>query len=249
MAETLDGKIALITGASHRIGKAIALALADRGAGIVAHCRREGDAAELLGDLAAIGVRSWVVTADLQKPDDCEGLVERALVHGGSLDVLVNNASIFPASDLESMTFADVTQVAQVNAWAPFTLTRSFARQVGRGSVVNLLDTQIGGYNWGHVAYLLSKQMLYSLTRMCALAYAPGITVNGIAPGPILPPPGQGEEYLDRLAQTVPLKRHGEPDDIAGAVIYFVTNRFVTGEVLHVDGGRHLEFGGQVDHG
>jgi hypothetical protein len=243
MAGLLKGKTALITGAARRIGSATAKALASQGASIVIHCRREADAADLVAELATLAASSWVVTADLQKPDEHERLVERALAAAGSLHILVNNASIFPAGTLDEITFADVIQNAEVNAWVPFTLMRSFARQVSRGSIVNILDTRIGGYDWNHVAYILSKQMLDSLTRMCALAYAPGITVNGVSPGLILPPPGQDMKYLEQLAQTVPLERHGGPEDVANAVLYLATNDFITGQVIHVDGGRHLADG------
>jgi NAD(P)-dependent dehydrogenase (short-subunit alcohol dehydrogenase family) len=244
MAGSLEGKIALITGAARRIGNATAKTLAGQGASIVIHSRQEADAADLVADLDAIGATSWVVTADLQQPEEYERLVERAVAAAGSLHILVNNASVFPPSTLHEVTFADLVQNAEVNAWVPFTLMRSFARLVGRGSIVNILDTRIGGYDWNHVAYLLSKLLLASLTRTCALAYAPSITVNGVAPGLILPPPGKDMRYLAQLAETVPLKRHGGPDDVASAVLYLATNHFITGQVIHVDGGAHLDLGG-----
>jgi len=240
-ARLLEGRTALITGAARRIGNAIALALARQGASIVLHCRQQSDAAEVVGELDKLRTRSWVLTADFQKPGEYESLVERAVAAAGSLHLLVNNAAIFPKGTLDEVTFADLVQTAEVNAWAPFALMRSFARLLGKGSIVNILDTRIAGDDRSHVAYILSKQLLASLTRMCALAYAPDITVNGVAPGLILPPPGKDVAYLEALADTVPLRRHGGPEEVANAVLYLATSDFVTGQIIYVDGGRHLE--------
>ena len=238
---TLRGKTALITGAAVRIGRAIALALADEGVHIVAHYRHSAEDTEALcREVRAHGVSAWAVAADLSVPAESEGLLNHALDAAGSLDILVNSAAIFPASRLENVTFADVEQALAVNAWAPFVLSRAFAKLIGRGAIVNLLDTRISGYDWAHVAYLLSKQALAAFTRMTALEYAPEITVNAVAPGLILPPPGEGMDYLEQRISSVPLKRHGEPEDIAEAVVFLVKSRFITGEVIYVDGGRHL---------
>ena len=127
-----------------------------------------------------------------------------------------------------------------VNAWTPLVLSREFARHAGRGKIINLLDTKIMGYDREHVAYILSKQMLAALTTMCAAEFAPAVTVNAIAPGLILPPSGKDETYLASLAQTVPLRRHGGPGDITDAALYLLKSDFVTGQVIYVDGGRHL---------
>ncbi len=240
MAGLLEGKTVLITGASHRIGGVTVKVLAEQGASIVVHCRRKDDAAGFTAELETLGARFWVVVADLQKPEEYETLIERALASAGSLDILVNNAAIFPAGTLNEITFSDLVQNIEVNAWAPFVLMRSFAQRVGQGAIVNILDTRITGYDWNHVAYILSKQMLASFTRMCALAYAPEIRVNGVAPGLILPPPGKDASYLQQLAEKVPLKRHGRPEDVANAVLYLATNDFITGQIIYLDGGRHL---------
>ncbi|MFB3881526.1 MAG: SDR family oxidoreductase [Armatimonadota bacterium] len=245
-ARPLEGRTALVTGAARRLGRTIALALARQGASVVVHCRKTDDAAEVVGELDRLGAQSWVLTADFQKPDECESLVERALAAAGSLGILVNSAAIFPQGPLEQITFRDLMQSVEVNAWAPFVLMRSFARLSGKGSIVNLLDTRIAGGDRSHVAYILSKQLLASLTEMCALAFAPDIRVNGIAPGLILPPPGKDMAYLEALADSVPLKRHGGPEDVASAVLYLATSQFVTGQTIYVDGGRHLEPDGGV---
>jgi NAD(P)-dependent dehydrogenase (short-subunit alcohol dehydrogenase family) len=103
-----------------------------------------------------------------------------------------------------------------------------------------MLDSRIAGLDMSHVAYILSKRALAALTEMMAVEFAPGIAVNGVAPGLILPPPGKDEAYLDELAKGLPLKRHGNPGDIADAVMYLLRSDFVTGQVIFVDGGRRL---------
>lgn len=237
----LQGQTALITGAAKRIGREIVLALAGESVNIVIHYRSSAEEAEELhGHLAAQGVKSWLVRADFEKAEEIETLIEQSIEIAGSLDILINSASMFPESTLNDVSFEDLVQSMQVNAWAPFVLSREFARQVERGKIVNLLDARLNGYDWSHVAYFLSKRVFSVLTEMTALEFAPQITVNGVAPGLILPPPGKDESYLDPLVDTVPLKRHGSPRDIAEAVIYLLKSDFVTGQVINVDGGQHL---------
>ena len=149
----------------------------------------------------------------------------------------------------------------EVNAWVPLALSRRFAAGLGvtpglaraaraprgtvphrpRGSIVNLHDTHLAGYDFEHAGYILSKHVLANLTRMLALELAPGITVNAVAPGLILPPPGADESYLTANAHRVPLQRHGGPRDIAEAIVFLIRSDFITGQVIYVDGGRHLQ--------
>lgn len=238
----LEGQVALITGAARRIGRATAIALAREGVNVVVHYNTsEDEARELIDELGEHGVKSWIIQADLVEREECETLIDRTLVLAGRLDILVNNASIFPVDKLDNIELESVMSNIQVNAWAPFVLSRSFAQQVGSGKIINLLDSRITGYDWSHVGYILSKHVLAVLTRMMALEYAPEITVNAVAPGLILPPPGKNHSYLDQLTTTVPLKRHGEPEDIADTVAFLAKGEFITGEVIYVDGGRHLK--------
>jgi pteridine reductase len=241
-ASKLKGKTALITGASKRLGRALAIALAEEGVNIVAHDRKslEPETVKVCGEVTDCGAKSWNISADLEKPEEYETLVARSIRAAGSLDILVNNASIFLPSTLMDVGFADVTRHVHINAWTPFVLSREFARLVRSGKIINLLDTNISGHDRAHVAYILSKQMLASLTKICALEFAPGITVNGVAPGLILPPNGKDETYLENLSTTVPLKRHGAPEDVSEAALYLLESDFVTGQVVYVDGGRHL---------
>lgn len=239
---TIKGKTALITGASKRIGRAIALALGAEGVNIVIHYGSSANEAESLArELADLGVKSWVLQADFSNPDEYKTLVSQAIKTAGSLDILVNNASIFPNDKIEDMTFEGLMSNMQVNAWVPFYLSREFARLGGKGKIINMLDSRIQGYDWAHVSYILSKHVISVLTSMMALEFAPNVTVNGVSPGLILPPPGKDESYIERLTDTVPMKKHGEPEDVAGAVVYLAKSDFLTGEVIFVDGGRHLK--------
>jgi pteridine reductase len=241
MPDSLANKTALVTGGAQRLGRSLCLALAAQGAGVVIHYNSSGSAAADLGEhLQGLGAKAWTVQADLSDPREAEELIPRALKVAGPLDLLINNASIFDPSTLGDVTFDDVTANAAVNAWAPFVLSRHFAAQDREGAVVNLLDTRVYGYDWQHVAYILSKHLLHVLTRMTALEYAPKVRVNAVAPGLILPPPGQDESYLAKLAPSLPLQRYGSAEDIADAALFLLRSPFITGQVLYVDGGRHL---------
>jgi pteridine reductase len=240
-SQSLAGRTALVTGAARRLGRATARALAAEGANVVVHYGRSKEEAQALAaELRGGGREAWTLRADLDRPDEVESLIPRALERAGGLQVLVNNASIFPAGSLAEANLESLTRNIQVNAWAPFQLSRSFAEHAKRGTIVNFLDTRVAGYDWKHVEYILSKKMLAALTEMTAVQFAPDIRVNAVAPGLILPPPGEDESYLQALAGTVPLKRHGDAEDIADAVLFLVKSDYVTGQVIYVDGGRHL---------
>jgi pteridine reductase len=237
----LKGETALITGAAKRIGRETALTLADQGVNVVIHFNRSDSEARRLAELLQLkGVKVWTVQADFRRSDEYQTLIERAQQAAGGLDILINNASIFPLETLKDLTWSELSANMEVNAWVPFVLSRQFAERIGRGKIVNLHDSRLKGYDWTHVGYILSKHVLAAMTRMMALEFAPNITVNAVAPGLILPPPGKDESYLQNLVHTVPLQRHGEAQDIADAVAFLVRSDFITGNVIYVDGGRHL---------
>jgi pteridine reductase len=241
MNNSLKGKTALVTGAAKRIGSAIALALADEGVNLVLHYNHSVNEAQKLADeLKSRKVKSWLIQADFDNPGEVDSLISRSIDLSKSLDILINSASIFQNNTIQNVDYQSLVQHIQVNAWTPFILSREFARLTGKGKIINLLDTRINSYDFNHVAYILSKNMLATLTRMTAIEFASGITVNGIAPGLILPPPGQDQSYLDKLVETVPLKKHGDPQDIAAAAVYLLKSDFITGQIINVDGGRHL---------
>ena len=250
MIKNLKGKTALITGASQRIGKAISLALAGEGVNILVHYKASPEETDGLRlelsarkNLPNGKIKSWIVKADFSNPEEYRTLIKRSMELAGRIDILVNNASIFSADTINDVEFDSVINKIEINSWVPFLLTRDFATLAqGPGrSVINVLDSRIKGYDRNHVSYILSKHVLRVVTEMCALHFAPDISINAIAPGLILPPAGKTEDYLMRLAETVPLKRHGGPDDIAQAAIWLLRNDFMTGQIVFVDGGRHLQ--------
>lgn len=231
------------------MGAAIASALAQEGCDVVLHHHRSGKQAKALANqLAATGVHVAVVGADLAKPDAWSKLVPAAATAlGRPLDLLVNNASSFPPSSLAKLNWEDLSTAVALDAWAPFELTRALAKQLPRGvtgSVVNLLDARLVDDDRGHAGYFLAKRLLADLTRLSALEFAPRLAVNGVAPGPTLPPagmsPAQGADWTKRLQERLPLRRLPSPDDVAQAVVYLAGSRAHTGQTLFVDGGRHL---------
>jgi NAD(P)-dependent dehydrogenase (short-subunit alcohol dehydrogenase family) len=240
----LSGQTALITGAAKRIGRVIASSLAGRGVNIVAHYNTSrAEAESLTAQLRERGVATWALQASLEDPDQIEMMWRRALACAPErrISLLVNNASIFPADTLDTLSSESMEQNLSINALAPLRLIRLFADQAQPGCVVNLLDSRIGGYMRKHVSYALSKRMLFDLTRMLALELAPRIRVNAVAPGMILPPEGESGEELERLAARAPLGRWGEPEDVANAVLFLLRNDYLTGQVIFVDGGAFIK--------
>jgi NAD(P)-dependent dehydrogenase (short-subunit alcohol dehydrogenase family) len=234
---TLRGKTALVTGASGRIGREIALSLAAEGVNIIAHYRRSRKETETFCRvLNKRGINAWPLQADFRNAKSGESLIGSAAKFTGKVNILINSASLFTETTLQKLTSADLVENMQVNAWTPFVLGRAFRRVAGRGSIVNLLDSRIAGYDWSHAGYSISKLALMALTRMMAMEFAPRISVNAVAPGLILSAAGN----VDRLTKNIPLRRSGEPDDVAQAVVFLLKSRFITGQIIWVDGGRHL---------
>jgi len=240
--EGLSGKTALVTGGAKRLGRGIAAALAEAGADVVVHYRGSAaDAASAAAEIETLGRRAWPLQADLADPQQAASLLPRAVEQAGGIDILINNASIFGLDGVLDFDLPALADNVQVNAVAPLQLCRAFAAAGRGGDIVNMLDCRIVDYDKRHAAYHLSKRMLFSITRMLALELAPDVKVNAVAPGLILPPPGEGADYLTTWAHTNPLQRHGSPEDVARAVLFLLRSPFVTGQVLYVDGGRHMK--------
>lgn len=237
----LSGRTALITGGAKRVGRAVALTLAKAGADVVINYRSSSlEAEELVNEIKSLGRRAWAVRADLSVAEELEGLVDEVIRNVGSFDILINNASIFPEITFDEFTFDDLVESIKIDAWAPVVLGRQFARKIGKGHIVNMTDSRAVGYDWNHVAYHAAKYLLGLFTREMAIRFAPNIAVNAVAPGLILPPEGKNANYLESLKDRLPLKRIGKPEFVAEAVLYLVTSEFITGQVIFVDGGRHL---------
>ncbi|HDS30623.1 MAG TPA: SDR family oxidoreductase [Firmicutes bacterium] len=239
----MEGKTALITGGAKRIGRAISLACAKEGANVVVHYNHSSTEADSLCDeIKKSGVKAISLQADFSGENfSPTGLIEKSLELTGLLDFLINSASVFPESKIDTVTFDDLAGAMRINSWVPFELSREFVKKCGKGKIINLLDTRHLDFDWNHVAYILSKKMLAEMTRMMAVHFAPDVQVNAVAPGLILPPPGKDMKYIENLVHTVPLNKHGDAGDVADAVIYLLKSSFLTGEVIYVDGGRHLK--------
>jgi NAD(P)-dependent dehydrogenase (short-subunit alcohol dehydrogenase family) len=210
--------------------------------GIIAHyTSSQAEADVLAGEVRQRGPEAWAIQADLARPEQVAGLVSRARDLAGGLDILINSASIFPADTLHNATLESIAVNQQVNALAPLVLSREFAGLGTAGHIINMLDTRVFDHDPQHFAYHLSKRTLFSLTRIMAAEFAPKVQVNAIAPGLILPPEGKDESYLASLAHTNPLQRYGDPRDITEAVLFLLRSDFITGQVIYVDGGRHLK--------
>jgi hypothetical protein len=237
----LRGKTALVTGSAKRIGREIAYSLADAGVNILVHYRSSGnEAQDLCRNLGERGVQAWPVRSDFRKPDEYGSLIERAVQLAGPFEFLINNASVFRPSTPEDLSFETFMDDILINAWAPFHLSRDFARHTGHGAIVNLLDARTEGDDWDHMGYVMGKRLLAEFTRVTALEFAPEIRVNAVAPGLILPPAGKDDSYLDTLSESVPLRRHGSPTDVAKAVLFLLESDFITGQVIYVNGGQRL---------
>jgi len=244
MAEAfmLKGKTVLITGAAKRLGKATALALASQGIKIIIHYNTSSTSADALCKIInKQGGQAWTFCADLSQSHSCTSLIKKAQEYTGSLDILINNASIFLQDTIRNIVDDDLFTNIRINALAPLLLSRTFAEQTKEGVIINFLDTRIVEYDARHAAYHISKRLLFTLTRMLALEYAPQIRVNAVAPGLILPPAGKDINYLKAHAQNNPLKRYGNPTDIADAVLFLIRSTFITGQVIFVDGGYHIK--------
>jgi len=250
-SDFFKGKRALITGGSKRLGREVALALGKNGAHVALHYNSSRlPALEVCREIEALGVRAVAIGGDLNDEGAVGSVFEAAWKSFDGIDLLVNNASIFPAGRIESMSFSDLLSNLRINSWAPFLLTRALWLRVrkteSRASVVNLLDSRLVGTDLAHAPYHLSKAMLAELTTMTALDFAPELRVNGVAPGAVLPPEELDDAYLERLGEELPLKQRGFPADIADAILYLLSASFVTGQIIFVDGGRHIRMGGNT---
>ncbi len=240
----LFGRTALVTGAARRIGRALALALAQAGAGVVVHYRGSAEEARATAaDVAALGAPVALVQGDLADPDVAAGLVDGAALALAPVDILVNNASVFENVSLAATDCEVWDENQAVNLRAPFLLARAFARALPadrRGDIVNLNDWRALRPGADHFAYTVSKAGLHGLTRSLAVALAPRVKVNEIALGAVLPPEKASEAYVHELRRAIPLDRWSKPEEVADALLYLVTSPAVTGQTILVDGGRHL---------
>jgi pteridine reductase len=236
-------RVALVTGGAVRVGRAISSALAEDSYRLVIHYNSSrGPADALVDEIRARGGEAVAIGADLADADAVRRLATEAVDAFGGIDLLVNNASVFPAERLEETDEALWDHTMAVNLKAPFFLIRHLAATLRerRGVVINMADLA-GIQTWGaYAAHGISKAGVVHLTRVAARSLAPEVRVNGIAPGTVLPPESMGDDEIRGLAERAPLKKNGSPEDVVRALRYLLSADFVTGETLVVDGGRRL---------
>lgn len=242
METKLSGRVALVTGAGKRLGRAVAMRLACEGADVAVHYRgSEEGAREVVDEIEKLGRRAVAMQAELTSVEEIRALVQRVAHEFGRIDVLVNNAANFLPSSVISTTEEIWDSSLDTNVKGPFFLAQAAAPWLRRanGVIVNFADTG-GILGWpGYIAHSVSKAGMIMLTKTLAKALAPEVRVNAIAPGTItlLGDPPEWEQEFVRIA---PLKKTGTPNDVAEAVSYLVNAKFLTGHVLVLDGGRTL---------
>jgi NAD(P)-dependent dehydrogenase (short-subunit alcohol dehydrogenase family) len=235
---------ALVTGAGKRIGRAIALALADAGYDVAVHYSRSHVEAETVA--AAVeqkGRRAVALVADLAREAETAALLPAAEKALGPITCLVNNASVFERDEALTVTRASWDAHLETNLRAPFVLMQEFARQLpagASGAIINILDERVWNLTPHFVSYTVSKAGLWTLTQAMALALAPRIRVNAIGPGPTLPSPRQSAEQFARQTASVPLGRGATPEEIGAAVCFILSAGAMTGQMIALDGGQHL---------
>jgi NAD(P)-dependent dehydrogenase (short-subunit alcohol dehydrogenase family) len=245
----LTDHVALVTGSAHRVGKAIALELARCGVNLLVHYREtpENVVRDTLHEIKSLGVDAFAVQADIGTAEGVDALFAAIREHFGRLHILVNSASNFQRRNLLEVTLDDWQITLNTNLTAPFLCTKAAALMMREndpagGAIVNILDKGAISPWPQYPHHGVSKAGLWALTQVSALSLAPDIRVNAVLPGPVMKPAGTNMTDADweQLGQKTPLKRTGSPEDVGRAVVFLIRENFVTGTVIHVDGGEHL---------
>jgi pteridine reductase len=240
----LRGKVALVTGGAVRVGKAIALGLADAGADLVVNYHSSVNAAEeTQAQLNARGRQALLVQADVARAGQVQRLIDATIDHFGRLDVLVNSASFWlrtPWAELDEVTW---DQLLDTDLKGAFLCAKAAAPHLaahGDGAIINIVDLSAFVPFPNMLPHSVAKAGLLNMTYALAMELAPAVRVNAVAPGPILPPPDYDEKLVTATARRTLLGRWGAPEDVAGAVVFLAQAGYVTGVVLPVDGGERL---------
>lgn len=239
---------ALVTGGAARLGHAIVLMLADAGFDVAIHYKDSGGSAiQTLESVKSRGRNGCVLRADLSNEEETQKLIADAQrLLGGDLGVLVNNASVFERDEWDDVSYESWMSHMVPNLRAPFVLIQAFAKAMPakrRGVVLNMLDERVWSLTPHFVSYTVSKSALWTLTQTMALALAPqGIRVNAIGPGPALPSSRQTMEQFARQCESVPLGHGTSPEEVARAALFLLALPSVTGQMIALDGGQHLQW-------
>jgi pteridine reductase len=239
----LRGRTALVTGAGHRVGRAIAVALGERGMRVAVHYNATADGArETARLIAAAGGQADVVSADLTKVGACTELVASVVKTFGALDVLVNSAAVMVRTPFGEITAAQWDDIMALNVRAPFFLAQAAAPHLrsAHGVIVNIADLAAFETWPAYLPHGISKGSVVTMTRSLARVLAPEVRVAGIAPGTVLLPEHWNEQEAEHLRQTTPLERMGSPEDVTKTVLFILDSDYLTGETIIVDGGRHI---------
>ncbi len=237
---TLNGKTILITGAARRIGRLFALTCARAGADIIIHhSHSDGEAQHVKDEIESIGRNAHILASDFGTPDSVSRLISQAN-DISPLYALVNNAAIFEPLAFNDTSLEDWNRHLNINLTAPFLLSQEFARRTHAGRIINILDWRALRPAADHFPYTISKAALAAMTKSLAAALAPRITVNGLALGAILPP-ADNSSASEKIIENVPAHRWSEAGEVEDALLFLLTGpAYITGEIVHVDGGRHL---------
>ena len=240
----LKGKTALVTGGAVRVGRAIALELAKNGANIVLHYfRSEKEAKQTVSEITALGVHCTLAQADLSVHDEIVKMTHELVKNEKKVDILVNSASLFFKTPVDTVSEAEWERMMAANLKGPFLLSVQIGKEMIKnksGKIVNIADWSGFRPYQDYMAYCTSKGGLIALTKALARDLAPHVTVNTVAPGPVLTPTYMSEHEKEAVAKTTAVGHWGKPEDVAHAVKFFIENDFVNGTVLVVDGGRSL---------
>jgi pteridine reductase len=242
----IQGKTALVTGGAHRVGKAIGLALAQAGANVAITFHTAGDEArDTAAEIEQAGRRAVALPCDQRSVESIEALFAALRREFDRLDILVNSAAVMERRPALEVTLDDWEHVINTNLRGPFFIAQAAAkwmREVDRpGAIVNIADLS-ALHPWPtYVTHTISKSGLIAMTQTLALALAPSIRVNAVAPGAVLKPSGWDDQRWLKLADSLPLKRAGSADEVARAVLFCLQSEFMTGQTIVVDGGRNLK--------
>ncbi len=239
-------KTALVTGAADRIGAQIARTLAANGHRLVIHYHQSRTKAEELAThIRKDGGTAHTLCANLHATDQRTRLIERAVELAGPLHVLVNNASVYEQDDAENLSEELWDLHFDLHAKAPLFLARDFSRQLPpdrSGHIINIIDERVLRAHPSHFSYTLSKSVLWTATRTLAQALAPRIRVNAIGPGPVLPHARQTKKQFADAVSRLPLQTSATPQEIADAILFLLRSASITGQMLALDGGEHLQW-------